>query len=111
MGGFETMATRGGLRVASLLGQGMKDIRFYSSAYKAKEMTKENRRYHWIEPEAERLIARAYARHRTLVERDVAMPNGWKSFPPSISLKDLESEAIAKEYHYEPRTLGDRIAK
>ena len=83
---------------ATPLGQGMKDIRFYSSAYKAKEMTKENRRYHWIEPEAERLIARAYARHRTLVERDVAMPNGWKSFPPSISLKDLESEAIAKQY-------------
>ncbi|QDZ24790.1 ubiquinol oxidase [Chloropicon primus] len=115
---------RGGLRVARLLGVevapwtglGWKatplksDARFYA-AYKAKEMTKENRRYHWIEPEAERLIARAYARHKTLVERDVAMPNGWRSFPPSISLKDLESEAIAKEYHYEPRTLGDRIAK
>eukprot|EP00212_Chloropicon_laureae_P003768 CAMPEP_0197485672 /NCGR_PEP_ID=MMETSP1311-20131121/599_1 /TAXON_ID=464262 /ORGANISM="Genus nov. species nov., Strain RCC856" /LENGTH=385 /DNA_ID=CAMNT_0043028397 /DNA_START=151 /DNA_END=1308 /DNA_ORIENTATION=- len=69
------------------------------------------RRYHWIEPEAERLIARAYARHRTLQQRDQPSPNGWTSFPPSISLKDLESDAIEQEYHYEPKTRGDKIAK
>ncbi len=55
------------------------------------------RRYHWIEPEAERLIARAYARHKTLQQRDQPSPNGWTSIPPSISLKDLESAAIEKE--------------
>merc|ERR1711977_373247 len=46
-----------------------------------------DRRYHWIEPEAEKLISRAYARHQSLVERDLTLPNGWKSFPPSISLQ------------------------
>merc|ERR1712149_160666 len=55
-----------------------------------------DRRYHWIEPEAEKLISRAYARHQSLVERDLTLPNGWKSFPPSISLQDLEAEGIAK---------------
>mmetsp|Transcript_4658 Transcript_4658/g.11143 ORF Transcript_4658/g.11143 Transcript_4658/m.11143 type:complete len:207 (-) Transcript_4658:865-1485(-) len=69
------------------------------------------RRYHWIEPEAERLIARAYARHRTLQQRDQPSANGWTSFPPSISLKDLESDALNQEYHYEPKTRGDKIAK
>jgi len=64
----------------------------------------DDRRYHWIKPEAEDLIARAYARHK-------ALANTGKSFPPSISLKDLESDAIAQEYHYPPRTLGDRVAK
>merc|ERR1711977_791354 len=39
-----------------------------------------DRRYHWIEPEAEKLISRAYARHQSLVERDLTLPNGWKSF-------------------------------
>jgi len=69
------------------------------------------RRYHWIKPEAEKLIARAYARHDALSTRDIISPNGWKSFPPSISLVDLESEAISEEVHYEPRTLGDKVAK
>merc|ERR1712144_176085 len=55
-----------------------------------------DRRYHWIEPEAEKLISRAYARHQSLVERDLTLPNGWKSFQPSISLQDLEAEGIAK---------------
>merc|ERR1711904_653309 len=53
-----------------------------------------DRRYHWIEPEAEKLISRAYARHQSLVERDLTLQNGWKSFPPSISLQDLEAEGI-----------------
>merc|ERR1711933_356587 len=60
-----------------------------------------DRRYHWIEPEAEKLISRAYARHQSLVERDLTLPNGWKSFPPSISLQDLEAEGIATDFHYE----------
>merc|ERR1739848_251368 len=64
----------------------------------------EDRRYHWIKPEAEDLIARAYARHK-------ALANTGKSFPPSISLKDLESDTIATEYHYEPKTFGDRVAR
>merc|ERR1711977_277294 len=34
-----------------------------------------DRRYHWIEPEAEKLISRAYARHQSLVERDLTLPN------------------------------------
>merc|ERR1719232_817804 len=89
---------------ATPLGQGMKNTRFYSSAYKAKEMTKENRRYHWIEPEAERLIARAYARHKALANTD-------KSFPPSLSVVDLESPHFAKQQHYEAKTTGDRVAK
>merc|ERR1711977_614525 len=38
-----------------------------------------DRRYHWIEPEAEKLISRAYARRQSLVERDLTLPNGWKS--------------------------------
>merc|ERR1712224_412430 len=62
-----------------------------------------DRRYHWIEPEAEKLISRAYARHQSLVERDLTLPNGWKSFPPSISLQDLEAEGIATDFHYEPK--------
>ena len=70
-----------------------------------------DRRYHWVEPEAERLIARAYARHRQLAQRDAVSPNGWKSFPPSISIADLESPALEQEYHYPPKTRGDRIAK
>ena len=56
--------------------------------------SKEDRRFHWIEPEAEDLIARAYARHRTLADTG-------KSFPPSLSLEDLE--AVGKPYHYPPR--------
>jgi ubiquinol oxidase len=64
----------------------------------------EDRRYHWIKPEAEDLIARAYARHK-------ALANTGKSFPPSICLKDLESDTIATEYHYEPKTFGDRVAR
>merc|ERR1711904_304488 len=69
-----------------------------------------DRRYHWIEPEAEKLISRAYARHQSLVERDLTLPNGWKSFPPSISLQDLEAEGIATDFHYEPKTFGDKVA-
>merc|ERR1712224_1174609 len=65
-----------------------------------------DRRYHWIEPEAEKLISRAYARHQSLVERDLTLPNGWKSFPPSISLQDLEAEGIATDFHYD-RNEGD----
>merc|ERR1739848_559750 len=87
-----TAASAGGLPPVSLR-------QWSSSASKD-----DDRRYHWIKPEAEDLIARAYARHK-------ALANTGKSFPPSISLKDLESDAIAQEYHYPPRTLGDRVAK
>mmetsp|Transcript_34852 Transcript_34852/g.43019 ORF Transcript_34852/g.43019 Transcript_34852/m.43019 type:complete len:250 (-) Transcript_34852:1612-2361(-) len=61
-----------------------------------------DRRYHWIEPEAEMLIARAYARHQALADSG-------KSFPPSLSIKDLE--AVGKPFHYEPKTTGDKVAK
>jgi len=87
----------------------------FSSAAEAKAKTKQeekrDRRYHWIEPEAERLIARAYARHQTIIEQDITGPNGWRSFPPSISLKDLEADGIIHQATYPPRTIGDRIAK
>jgi len=87
-----TAASAGGLPPVSLR-------QWSSSASKD-----EDRRYHWIKPEAEDLIARAYARHK-------ALANTGKSFPPSISLKDLESDTIATEYHYEPKTFGDRVAR
>merc|ERR1712017_72423 len=87
-----TAASTGGLPPVSLR-------QWSSSASKD-----EDRRYHWIKPEAEDLIARAYARHK-------ALANTGKSFPPSISLKDLESDTIATEYHYEPKTFGDRVAR
>merc|ERR1712224_168757 len=73
------------------------------SASSFASQTDGDRRYHWIEPEAEKLISRAYARHQSLVERDLTLPNGWKSFPPSISLQDLEAEGIATDFHYEPK--------
>jgi len=71
---------------------------------KTKQDEARERRYHWIEPEAERLIARAYARHKALANTD-------KSFPPSLAVVDLESPHFAKQQHYEAKTTGDRVAK
>mmetsp|Transcript_10140 Transcript_10140/g.12195 ORF Transcript_10140/g.12195 Transcript_10140/m.12195 type:complete len:318 (+) Transcript_10140:569-1522(+) len=62
---------------------------------------KQDRRYYWIEPEAEALIAKAYARHRALADTG-------NSFPPSLSVKDLE--AVGKAVHFEPKTFGDKVA-
>lgn len=58
-------------------------------------------RYAWIDDEARELIAKAYARHKALADKS-------QSFPPSLSVKDLER--IGTPYHYEPRDFIDRLA-
>jgi len=74
------------------------------AARKKEKAAAADRRYHWIEPEAEALIAKAYARHEQLRLSK-------RTFPPSLSLADLESSAITAEAHYEPRTFGDHVAR
>lgn len=61
-----------------------------------------SRAYDWIEPEAEELIAKAYARHKQLADKS-------KSFPPALSVKDLES--LGTEYHFKPENFSDRVAE
>lgn len=51
--------------------------------------------------EARELIAKAYKRHRALADKSM-------SFPPSLSVKDLER--IGKPYHYVPRDFVDKVA-
>lgn len=57
--------------------------------------------YGWIDSEAESLIAKAYQRHRALASTGV-------SFPPSLSVADLE--AIGKPTHYPPQDFVDKAA-
>lgn len=59
------------------------------------------RRYYWLTEEAEELIGRAYQRHRALADTGT-------SFPPSLSVDDLE--AIGETVHYSPQTFGDKVA-
>ncbi|GBG23900.1 Alternative oxidase, mitochondrial [Hondaea fermentalgiana] len=59
------------------------------------------RKYDWVEPEAEELIAKAYERHKRYQEVG-------ESFPPALSCENLE--ALGKVYHYEPKNLRDKIA-
>ena len=61
------------------------------------------RHYAWIEPEAERLVARAYAIHMQNQDH--------KPFPPSLGISTQELETLAaKVPHYVPKTTGDRVA-
>lgn len=60
-----------------------------------------DRRYKWIDEEARQLIARAYSRHKALADNS-------KSFPPSLSVKDLEAAGVP--YHFEPQDFVDRCA-
>ena len=55
----------------------------------------------WITEEAEELIGKAYQRHRALADTG-------KSFPPSLSVDDLES--MGEHVHYAPQTVGDKVA-
>lgn len=47
------------------------------------------------------MIRKAYARHKALADKS-------KSFPPSLSVTDLER--IGTPYHYPPRDFVDRVA-
>lgn len=47
------------------------------------------------------MIKKAYQRHRALSDKS-------KSFPPSLSVKDLER--IGTPYHYPPKDFVDRVA-
>lgn len=51
--------------------------------------------------EARELIAKAYSRHKALADKS-------ESFPPSLSVQDLEK--IGRPYHYPPQDLIDRCA-
>lgn len=51
--------------------------------------------------EASDLIQKAYSRHKALADNS-------KSFPPSLSVKDLEK--IGVPYHYPPKDFIDRLA-
>lgn len=54
-----------------------------------------------MKQEAHELIVKAYARHKALADKS-------KSFPPSLSVVDLER--IGQPYHYKPRDFVDRMA-
>lgn len=54
-----------------------------------------------MEQEAEELIAKAYKRHKQLSDKS-------QSFPPSLSVKDLEK--IGTPYHYEPKDIVDKFS-
>uniref|UniRef100_A0A7S2W613 Alternative oxidase n=1 Tax=Mucochytrium quahogii TaxID=96639 RepID=A0A7S2W613_9STRA len=61
------------------------------------------RNYDWISTEAEELIAKAYCRHQSL-----ASQGSTETFPPSLSVKDLE--AIGAPVHFPPQSVGDEVA-
>ena len=58
-----------------------------------------DRRYFWIEVEAQRLVAQAYQLHQ---------PD--RPFPPSRGLDRSELEQLRTVPHYAPRTFADRVA-
>mmetsp|Transcript_2292 Transcript_2292/g.6864 ORF Transcript_2292/g.6864 Transcript_2292/m.6864 type:complete len:365 (+) Transcript_2292:80-1174(+) len=66
------------------------------------EQQRKERDYHWVSPEAQRLISRAYNRHKALADTG-------ETYPPSLSVKHLET-GLAAPSHYEPRDMLDRIA-
>lgn len=66
------------------------------------EQRKSPNAYDWVSPEAQDLIARAYNRHKALADKG-------GSFPPSLSVKDLE-EGLAVPIHYEAKNTVDRVA-
>lgn len=51
--------------------------------------------------EAHELITKAYSRHKALADKS-------QSFPPSLSVADLER--IGTPYHYPPQDFVDRLA-
>ncbi|CAN8074012.1 unnamed protein product [Agarophyton chilense] len=58
-------------------------------------------RYDWIDKEATELIGKAYKRHKALADKS-------ESFPPSLSVQDLER--IGTPVHYAPKDFVDRVA-
>lgn len=67
----------------------------------APELLKNKRVYSWVDAEAETLIAKAYERHQALADKS-------QSFPPSLSMKELEK--IGKPVHFEPQDWLDKCA-
>ncbi|KAJ3221224.1 hypothetical protein HK099_003676 [Clydaea vesicula] len=80
-----------------------KDHATVSALKKDHEITESSnsRTYHWVSPEAEDLIAKAYARHQALADKK-------QSYPPSISVADLEK--LDKNFHFEPVDIVDKMA-
>uniref|UniRef100_A0A7S0BES9 Alternative oxidase n=1 Tax=Rhodosorus marinus TaxID=101924 RepID=A0A7S0BES9_9RHOD len=63
----------------------------------------ENRNdYDWVSPEAQVLIAKAYARHKQLADTG-------KAYPPGLSVEDME-KGLSEPIHFEPKTTMDHIA-
>lgn len=60
-----------------------------------------DRLYHWITPEAQHLISRAYNRHKALADKHQA-------YPPALNAKELES--LGDVYHFVPKTFRDKVA-
>lgn len=58
--------------------------------------------YDWVSPEAQTLIAKAYNRHRALADSG-------ESYPPSLSVKDLE-HGLGEPIHYKPKDFVDKVA-
>ena len=76
----------------------------------------QDRAYYWIEPEAEALIAKAYARHEALAVAN-ATENGnmngllaLQAFPPSLAVSKEDLEAIGKPEHFTPESTADKVA-
>jgi len=59
------------------------------------------RQYDWITVEAEELISKAYLRHKALADAG-------ERFPPSLDAEHLEK--FGKTVHFEPKTMGDKVA-
>lgn len=58
-----------------------------------------NRRYHWVDVEAEKLIAEAYKLH---------FPD--RPFPPSLGFERTKLEDLRELPHYVPKNFSDRVA-
>lgn len=69
------------------------------TAKASKGMTGRSRRYHWVDEEAEKLIAVAYRLH---------LPD--RPFPPSVGFDTARLEGMRALPHFEPKTLSDRVA-
>lgn len=67
----------------------------------AEEDKEADRVYHWITPEAQHLISRAYNRHKALADKHQA-------YPPALGVKELE--ALGEVYHFAPKDFRDKVA-
>lgn len=74
-------------------------IRFSCSSVSQEPQKKEP--YSWIDKEARELIAKAYSRHKSLADKS-------QSFPPSLSVKELER--IGVPYSKPPEDFVDRLS-